>query len=114
MCMDLMGTEFMLHTLEVCCFATVAGPLCPLYFGCSFDSYSAALNMCRARRLSACVTHPTTRIGNEALGLAADDEAKNFWLEFMPPNRVLPFDMKVPVCSLTLCCVFILYAFQGK
>ena len=32
--------------------------------------------------------------GDEALGLPCDDEAKNFWLKFLPPERVLPFDKK--------------------
>lgn len=33
--------------------------------------------------------------GDEKLGLPADNEAKNKWLEFLPPSRVLPFGCKV-------------------
>ena len=32
--------------------------------------------------------------GDEKLGLAADDEAKNIWLELLPPDKVLPFGCK--------------------
>ncbi|XP_071698599.1 alanine--tRNA ligase-like [Rutidosis leptorrhynchoides] len=43
---------------------------------------------------------PTDRIyatyfgGDEKLGLPADDEAKNIWLKYLPPARVLPFGCK--------------------
>ncbi|KAJ4974414.1 hypothetical protein NE237_007588 [Protea cynaroides] len=43
---------------------------------------------------------PTDRIyatyfgGDEKSGLAADDEAKEIWLNFLPPQRVLPFGTK--------------------
>ncbi|OVA11024.1 Alanine-tRNA ligase [Macleaya cordata] len=43
---------------------------------------------------------PTDRIyatyfgGDEKLGLAADNEAKDMWLTFLPPGRVLPFGCK--------------------
>ncbi|KAF9614643.1 hypothetical protein IFM89_019620 [Coptis chinensis] len=43
---------------------------------------------------------PTDRIyatyfgGDETSGLAADDEAKDIWLRFLPPERVLPFGCK--------------------
>lgn len=33
--------------------------------------------------------------GDEKLGLAADNEAKDIWLKFLPPARVLPFGCKV-------------------
>jgi alanyl-tRNA synthetase len=32
--------------------------------------------------------------GDEALGLPCDNEAKELWLQFLPPERVLPFDKK--------------------
>ena len=32
--------------------------------------------------------------GDERLGLAADTEAKEIWLRYLPENRVLPFDSK--------------------
>ncbi|PIN00725.1 Alanyl-tRNA synthetase [Handroanthus impetiginosus] len=32
--------------------------------------------------------------GDEKLGLPADTEAKDIWLKFLPPSRVLPFDCK--------------------
>lgn len=32
--------------------------------------------------------------GDEAMGLPADNEARDFWLQFMPAERVLPFDRK--------------------
>lgn len=44
---------------------------------------------------------PTDRIyatyfgGDEKAGLVADDEARNIWLKFLPPGRVLPFGCKV-------------------
>lgn len=43
---------------------------------------------------------PTDRIyatyfgGDEKAGLVADDEARNIWLKFLPPGRVLPFGCK--------------------
>lgn len=44
---------------------------------------------------------PTDRIyatyfgGDEKLGLPADNEAKDIWLKYLPPSRVLPFGCKV-------------------
>lgn len=44
---------------------------------------------------------PTERIyatyfgGDEKSGLPADNEARDLWLQFLPPSRVLPFDCKV-------------------
>ena len=32
--------------------------------------------------------------GDAALGVAADEEARDFWLQFLPPDRVLPFGKK--------------------
>ena len=32
--------------------------------------------------------------GDETLGLPCDNEAKELWLQFLPPERVLPFDKK--------------------
>ena len=32
--------------------------------------------------------------GDEALGLPCDTEARDLWLQFLPPERVLPFDKK--------------------
>lgn len=32
--------------------------------------------------------------GDEALGMAADEEARDLWLQFLPPERVLPFGKK--------------------
>ena len=32
--------------------------------------------------------------GNDAAGLAADDEARELWLRHLPANRVLPFGLK--------------------
>ena len=32
--------------------------------------------------------------GDESLGLPCDDEARNLWLQFLPTERVLPFDKK--------------------
>ena len=32
--------------------------------------------------------------GDVSLGLPCDDEAKELWLQFLPPERVLPFDKK--------------------
>lgn len=32
--------------------------------------------------------------GNESLNLPADDEARLLWLQYLPPERVLPFGMK--------------------
>lgn len=32
--------------------------------------------------------------GDEKLGLPADEESKNIWLNFLPPHRVLPFGAK--------------------
>jgi alanyl-tRNA synthetase len=32
--------------------------------------------------------------GDPALGLPCDEEAKQFWLKYLPPARVLPFDKK--------------------
>lgn len=46
---------------------------------------------------------PTDRIyatyfgGDEKSGLVADNEARDIWLKFLPPGRVLPFGCKV--CS---------------
>lgn len=33
--------------------------------------------------------------GDEKSGLVADDEAKDIWLRYLPPARVLPFGCKV-------------------
>jgi hypothetical protein len=33
--------------------------------------------------------------GDEKLGLAPDAEARDLWLKFLPPGRVLPFGCKV-------------------
>lgn len=38
--------------------------------------------------------------GDEKLGLAPDAEARDTWLQFLPPGRVLPFGCKV--CFATL------------
>lgn len=38
--------------------------------------------------------------GNEKQGLTADEEARNIWLRYLPPNRVLPFDCKVRTCRV--------------
>lgn len=44
--------------------------------------------------------------GDEKSGLPADNEARDLWLKFLPPSRVLPFDCKVcyrtvsPICHL--------------
>lgn len=44
---------------------------------------------------------PTHRIyatyfgGDEKAGLAVDSEARDIWLKFLPPGRVLPFGSKV-------------------
>ena len=44
---------------------------------------------------------PTDRIyatyfgGDEKLGLPADNEARDIWLQYIPPARVLPFGCKV-------------------
>eukprot|EP00962_Isochrysis_galbana_P046216 scaffold18513_cov101-Isochrysis_galbana.AAC.11 len=32
--------------------------------------------------------------GDEALGVPCDDEAREIWLQYLPPNRVMPFDIK--------------------
>lgn len=32
--------------------------------------------------------------GDDAMGIPCDEEARNFWLRFLPPERVLPFDKK--------------------
>eukprot|EP01039_Chlorochromonas_danica_P010133 gene10133-11215_t len=32
--------------------------------------------------------------GDESLGLPCDNEARDYWLQFLPPERVLPFDKK--------------------
>ncbi len=32
--------------------------------------------------------------GDEVLGLPADEEARDIWLQFLPANRVLPFGCK--------------------
>ena len=32
--------------------------------------------------------------GDESLGLPCDNEAREFWLKYLPPERVLPFDKK--------------------
>jgi alanyl-tRNA synthetase len=32
--------------------------------------------------------------GDAAMGLPCDDEARELWLQFLPPERVLPFDKK--------------------
>lgn len=33
--------------------------------------------------------------GDEKAGLAPDNEARDIWLKFLPPARVLPFGCKV-------------------
>lgn len=33
--------------------------------------------------------------GDEKSGLVADDDAKDIWLRYLPPGRVLPFGCKV-------------------
>jgi hypothetical protein len=33
--------------------------------------------------------------GDEKAGLAPDNEARDIWLQFLPPGRVLPFGCKV-------------------
>jgi alanyl-tRNA synthetase len=32
--------------------------------------------------------------GDEAMGIPCDDEARDYWLQYLPPERVLPFDKK--------------------
>mmetsp|Transcript_15875 Transcript_15875/g.64873 ORF Transcript_15875/g.64873 Transcript_15875/m.64873 type:complete len:104 (+) Transcript_15875:767-1078(+) len=36
-------------------------------------------------------THPA---GNPKEGIEADEEARNIWLQYLPPERVLPFAAK--------------------
>lgn len=38
--------------------------------------------------------------GDEQLGLAPDDEARDIWLKFLPPGHVLPFGCKVCIYSI--------------
>jgi hypothetical protein len=37
--------------------------------------------------------HPPS-LGDEALGVPCDDEAREIWLQYLPANRVMPFDIK--------------------
>jgi hypothetical protein len=39
--------------------------------------------------------------GDEKLGLAPDNEARDLWLKFLPPGRVLPFGCKVSFFSFS-------------
>ena len=51
---------------------------------------------------------PTDRIyatyfgGDEKSGLAPDTESKNIWLQYLPEEKVLPFECKVQC----MCCVY--------
>ena len=48
--------------------------------------------------------------GDEAMNLPADTEARDFWLQFLPADRVLPFDKKAnfwEVCTLSAACAYV-------
>ncbi|PON63817.1 DHHA1 domain containing protein [Trema orientale] len=51
----------------------------------------------RVYKLSTDRIYATYFGGDEKAGLAPDNEARDIWLQFLPPGRVLPFGCKKPV-----------------
>ena len=45
--------------------------------------------------------------GDEAQGLPCDTEARDFWLKYLPPSRVLPFDKKANFWEMVLKFIFV-------
>ena len=45
--------------------------------------------------------------GDQKLGLAPDAEARDIWLQFLPPERVLPFGCKVCFSTLIVSSVYV-------